>query len=98
MTVPDTLTFYAPVLWNRETNHIFRLVHRALLARCVMLPGFNAISTHCHYVRVIDADPWPARRDWNHWRADVHGRRGRPRKIREHVAPGDEAARLPDWL
>lgn len=84
-----------PVKWSRANAHVFRRVHRTLLAQCAALPGYNRLSVHCHYVPVLDCDPWP-RGTVNtfHYGGRVGGiGQGKPRRIQR--TPRDV---LPDLL
>lgn len=58
--MPETLP---PALyWTRETHRLFAPVHRALLAReRGRTPELweSATTLLCHYVRCLDANPWP---------------------------------------
>lgn len=87
-----------PLMWTRDTHGLFRRVHRALLAACIMLPGYNRKSVHCHYVPVPDCDPWP-RGTVNTWRYEMKdGGAGRQRSRQFGAAWGSERPPLPDLL
>ena len=93
---------WLPVVWNKATHKVFRWVHRALLSRCVMLPGYNRKSVHCHYVYVPDCDPWPRGTVNSFSYGGVKGgiAQGKPQRTRRQprdVVPTPAGA-LPDWL
>lgn len=60
VSLPEPLP---PVLyWTRETHRLFAPVHRALITRENERPRElweTATTLLCHYVRCIDANPWP---------------------------------------
>lgn len=83
-----------PVQWGRANHATFKAVHRALLGVRQALPGYTAITTHCHYVRPLDCDPWP-RGTVNTYQ--YGGRVGPGEAKRQRVRKADRAA-LPDLL
>lgn len=83
-----------PLYWSRDNNSTFGPVHAALIARArgATYPECTRVSLHCHYVRTIDATPWP--RGWQ----NMKGRARVDRMAMDRAALSGDRIVLPDWL